>query len=140
MEKGKTMTNHTDILKASAIILGDRGRKYGSVEDTFDRAAKIATLLLNKHITMYDLAMIMHSMKMARIPSSPTVDDHYIDGINYLSMAAQFSQSEEQAKVALEEDIAAMARKFAPRRPDQPEMPTPQPVPTTMPIPENKSE
>ena len=86
---------------------------------------------------MYDLAMIMHSMKMARIPSSPTMDDHYIDGINYLSMAAQFSRSEEQVKTALEEDIAAMARKFAPVRP---EMPNPQIVQTTMPTPEPKSE
>ena len=117
--------------------MGDRGRKYGSVEDTFERASKLATILLNKQITMYDLAMIMHSMKMARIPSSPTMDDHYIDGINYLSMAAQFSRSEEQVKTALEEDIASMARKFAPVRP---EMPTPQVVPTMMPTPEPKTE
>ena len=69
------MTNHTDILKQAATTLGDRGRRYGSV-------------------------------------------DNYVDGINYLAFASQFSTSEEQAKVALEEDIAAMARKFAPRRPD----------------------
>jgi len=137
MEKGKTMTNHTDILKASVTTLGDRGRRYGSVEDTFDRAAKLATLMLDKQVTMYDIAMIMHSMKMARISSSRTLDDNYVDGINYLAFAAQFSQAEEQVKVALEEDIATMARKFAPVRPA---MPNPQPVATTMPTPEPKSE
>jgi hypothetical protein len=137
MEKGNTMTNHTDILKASVTMLGDRGRRYGSVEETFDRAAKLSTILLDKQITMYDIAIIFHAMKMARLNSSRTLDDNYVDGINYLAFAAQFSQAEEQVKVALEEDIAAMARKFAPVR--QP-MPTPQTVPTIMPTPEPKSE
>ena len=114
--------------------MGDRGRRYGSVEECFDRCAKLATILLGKHITLYDVSIIMMSMKMARIPSSPTHEDNYVDGINYLAFASQFSTSEEQAKVALEEDIAAMARKFAPRRPEmvqpapvqQPPAPTPQ--------------
>lgn len=119
MKQGTTdMTNHTDILKQAANILGDRGRRYGSVEETFERCAKLATIILNKHITLYDVAVIMSAMKLARIPTSPTVDDHYVDGINYLAFASQFSTSEEQAKVAIEEDIAAMARKFAPRRVD----------------------
>jgi hypothetical protein len=119
------------------VTLGDRGRRYGSVEDTFDRASRLATILLDKQVTMYDIAMIMHAMKMARINGSRTLDDNYVDGINYLAFAAQFSQAEEQVKVALEEDIAAMARKFAPVRNP---MPTPQPVQTTMPTPEPKSE
>jgi hypothetical protein len=75
----------------------------------------------------------MTAMKMARITSSPTLDDNYVDGINYLAFASQFSSSEEQAKTALEEDIAAMARKFAPRRAET-EMP--QIVPTEMPRPQ----
>jgi len=119
------------------VTLGDRGRRYGSVEDTFDRASRMATLLLDKQVTMYDIAMILHAMKMARLSSSRTLDDNYVDGINYLAFAAQFSQAEEQVKVALEEDIAAMARKFAPRRAETPqqETPAPQAVPTTVPTP-----
>ena len=137
MEKGKTMTNHTDILTASVVILGDRGRKYGNIEDTFERASKLATILLDKQITMYDVAMIFHAMEMARLNSSRTMDDNYIDGINYLAFAAQFSNVEEQVKVALEEDIAAMARKFAPKRYEaQQPIDIPQTVPTEMPKPE----
>lgn len=90
--------------------------------------------MLNKQVTIYDVAMIMSAMKMARIPTSPTIDDHYVDGINYLAFASQFSTSEEQAKVAIEEDIAAMARKFAPKRPDPVDIP--QIVPTEMPKPQ----
>jgi len=125
------MTNHTDILKQAANILGDRGRRYGSVEETFDRCSKLATIILGKQVTIYDVAIIMSAMKMARIPSSPTMDDHYIDGINYLAFASQFSTSEEQIKVALEEDISAMARKFAPKRYDtQQVIDVPQIIPT----------
>lgn len=93
--------------------------------------------MLGKQITLYDVSIVMTAMKMARITSSPTLDDNYVDGINYLAFASQFSTSEEQAKVAIEEDIAAMARKFAPKRPE-PQMPIdlPQIVPTEMPKPQ----
>ena len=131
------MTNHTDILKQAANILGDRGRRYGSVEECFERCADIATIMLGKQITLYDVSIVMAAMKMARITSSPTLDDNYIDGINYLAFASQFSTSEEQAKVAMEEDIAAMARKFAPKRPElQMPIDIPQIVPTEMPKPQ----
>jgi len=128
------MTNHTDILKQAANILGDRGRRYGSVEEGFERCSKLASIILNKHITIYDVAIIMAAIKLSRITSTPTLDDNYIDGINYLAFASQFSTSEEQAKVAIEEDIAAMARKFAPKRSDFVDIP--QIVPTEMPKPQ----
>jgi hypothetical protein len=116
-------------------MLGDRGRRYGSVEEMFDRASKLSTLLLDKQVTMYDIAIIMHSMKMAHLKSSRTLDDNYVKGINYLAFAAQFSTAEEQAKVALEEDIAAMARKFAPKKASLSgsEVDMPQIVPTNIP-------
>ena len=74
-------------------------------------------------------------MKMARLNGSRTLDDNYIDGINYLAFAAQFSRAAEQTKADLEDDIAVMARKFAPRKfenaPAEPAMP--QVVLTNMP-------
>jgi len=120
------MTNHSDILTQAAVTLADKHRRYGSVADTFDRAALIATTVLGKHITLYDVSMIMHAMELAKISTAPTEDRYYVEGINSLSLAAQFSRTEEQAAVALEEDIASMARKFAPVKYQQPEQaPTP---------------
>lgn len=105
------------------------------MEETFDRASKLATIMLDKQITMYDIAIIFHCMKMARLNGARTLDDNYIDGINYLAFAAQFSTSEEQAKLALEEDISAMARKFAPRKAQtvNSDSEMPQIVPTSIP-------
>lgn len=70
--------------------------------------------MLNKHITLFDVAVIMHANNMAQISVTPAIDGPYVEGINNLALAAQFSRSEEQAAVALQEDIASMARKFAP--------------------------
>lgn len=86
------------------------------MEEGLDRAATIATTILGKQITIFDLAIIMTAIKLSRILSSRTLDDNYIDGINYLAFAGQFSAAEEQVATALEEDIASMARKFAPRK------------------------
>lgn len=86
------------------------------MEEGLERAATIATTILGKQITVFDLAIIMTSIKLSRILSSQTLDDNYIDGINYLAFAGQFSTAEERVAVALEEDIAAMARKYAPRK------------------------
>ena len=78
------------------------------MEEGFERAATIATTILGKQITVFDLAIIMTAIKLSRITSSQTLDDNYIDGINYLAFAGQFSTAEEQVAVALDEDIAAI--------------------------------
>ena len=120
------MTNHTDILKQAVLTLRERGSQYGSVEGTFDRAAKLASLLINTDITAYEVAMIHVATKMARLQEARTLDDNYIDAMNYMAIAAQFapvhaeptfSQSQEQEPVGIvEADIAEIAKRFAPAR------------------------
>ena len=110
--------NHKEVLSSAVGILKDRAVQYGPEEDCFGRISQLASIVLNKPISPYDVAMILHCTKLGRLQENRTNPDNYVDGINYLAFASQFSTSEEQAKVALEEDIAAMARKFAPRRPD----------------------
>jgi len=120
------MTSHTDILKQAVLTLRERGSQYGSVEGTFDRAAKMATLMLNTEITAYEVAMIHVATKMARLQDARTLDDNYIDAMNYMAIAAQFapvhaepmfSQSKEQEPIGIvEADIAEIAKRFAPVR------------------------
>lgn len=57
----------------------------------FDNISKIASVLLGVQITPFEVAMIHVSTKLARIQASPAKDDSYIDAINYLAFAAQFS-------------------------------------------------
>jgi hypothetical protein len=86
------MTNHTDILRKAAVTLTDRGGQYGPADECFERIAKIASLILNKMITPYDVAVIQMAVKLGRMPESRQDEDHYVDLVNYASFAAEFSR------------------------------------------------
>jgi len=100
---------YIDIMSQSAGIYNDRASQYGDMRDMLDHQAKLATLVLGKPITAYDIAMISHVMKLGRLKNDRTNLDSYIDGINYLAFAGVISSSK-----SIEDEIAAMAKKFAP--------------------------
>lgn len=79
-----------DILESALELIAERGKDYGNIEDTFKRTAEIATAILGKEFTPYEIAVIMHSVKLARLKTSPTKIDSYVDGINYLAFAGGF--------------------------------------------------
>jgi hypothetical protein len=62
---------------------------------------------------MYDIAIIMSCVKQARQIESPTLVDSFIDDVNYTAIAGQFAAAKFET---IEDDIAAMARRFAPKR------------------------
>ena len=93
--------------------MNERGSQYGAVEECFDRIAKLASIILNKEITAYDVAIIQVATKLGRLQEARTLDDNYIDMINYTAFAAQFAKANE-TQTAMEDDIAEMARKLAP--------------------------
>jgi hypothetical protein len=105
--------NHTDILTTAASTLRERGHQYGPVELAFDRACKLASIRLNKPVSMYDVAIIMSCVKQARQTENPTLVDSWVDDVNYTAIAGQFAQAQFGN---IEDDIAAMARRFAPKR------------------------
>ena len=85
----------------------------------FDRISRIATVMLDRVVTPYDVAMIHVATKMARVASNPRHADNYVDGVNYMAIAAQFAGI--QTTTAEDEEIAALARRFAPAQaPDVP--------------------
>lgn len=106
--------NHRDILKLSAGLIAERGKEYGPEDACFQRSADLASIILNKPISKYDVAMILHANKLARLQESRTKSDHYVDGINYLAFGAQFAQQSSSVAVAVEDDIKVMATRLAP--------------------------
>jgi hypothetical protein len=70
--------------------------------------------MINKDITPYDVAMILHCVKMGRLQEARALDDNYVDAINYLAFAAQFAGAQFSTQTIVEDDIAAMAKRFAP--------------------------
>lgn len=99
--------DHGDILKRSATIITQRRESYGPPTECFERAATIASVMLNKPITPYEVVSILHAVKLARIAQSPKNLDHYVDGVSYLAFAGEFSG-------AGKEDARRDTKAFAP--------------------------
>ncbi len=103
-----------DLIMHHALSLKtERGKKYGDMKATLERQAKIASLILGKVVTAYDVAMICHAVKLGRLEENRTNEDNYVDGINYYAFAASFATSPQDT---LEDDIVAMAKRLAPRK------------------------
>jgi hypothetical protein len=82
---------------------------YGDVTDVHDDIAKTLTILMGKPFSMYDVAMVHHVTKLVRAKRDRQNPDHFVDGINYLAFAAQFSGAN-----TVEQDIRDIAARFAP--------------------------
>ena len=104
--------NHRDVLSSAVETLKDRGGQYGPEDLLFDRASRIATVMLDRVVTPYEISLIHVATKMARMTANPAHTDNYVDSSNYLAFAAQFA--EVKMTTAEQEEIAAMARRFAP--------------------------
>lgn len=90
------MDAHLEVIKKALAALQKRGQTYDStksgVEENFTRAAKIASLWLGKDVSPRDVALVLASVKMARIAIAPTHEDSFIDLCNYVAFGAAFSR------------------------------------------------
>ena len=106
--KDRTM-EYASIMQNAAKTYNERGEQYGDLEGTHYRIAQIASLILGKPVTPYDVAMILHAVKLGRLQEDRKNPDNYIDGINYFAFAGSFITATQ-----VEDDIAAIAKRFAP--------------------------
>jgi len=91
ISRSKRSMDHRDILTETARILTERGKGYdkGS-ENSFPRAAQIASLKLNRDVTPYEVAIILESVKDARRATDPGNFDSHVDGVAYRAFAAEY--------------------------------------------------
>ena len=85
---------HISVLSDAQRTLAERGERYGGVEDSFERISHIASLILDRPVSKREVAIILHSVKLGRMPGDPHYEDNYVDGINYLAFAAEFAALE----------------------------------------------
>ena len=118
-----------EIYESALAIINQRGQNYGGVEDSFERAAIIASMKLDAHITAYDIAIIMESVKDARRAIDPTHADSHIDGLNYRAFAMLFAlietAEENPAPKPAPEPAPAAPVKRGPGRPPKVKTETP---------------
>jgi hypothetical protein len=109
--------NHTDVLAEAVRVLRERDRKYGNVEEMFERTARLASIVLDEDISPYKIAIILKCLKDARKKNDPYNVEHYSDAINYEAFAYQFKTAalDQAADNAV---TAELARKLAPELPN----------------------
>lgn len=76
-----------ELLEEAAKILKERGKQYGDLIPSFNRAANMVTTLTKTETEDYEVAFQLLGVKLARITNDPTHRDSYIDAINYLVIA-----------------------------------------------------
>ncbi len=105
------------ILEEAMKLIANRGVNYGGIEQNFDRAAKIASLKLDKHISPYEVAIILESVKDARRAVAPEHYDSHIDGINYRAFALLLSGA--QRGIPTTQEMAGMINRLNEGETDQ---------------------
>jgi hypothetical protein len=88
---GETVMDHRDVLKEAQSLLSQRGTNYGEAQENFERAATLLSILSGKHMTAYDIALAMLSVKLSRIAHRRDHHDSWVDGINYMAFCAEFT-------------------------------------------------
>ena len=113
---GTNKMNHTDVLAEAVRILRERDTKYGDVQEMFERTAKLASIILDKEVTPYEITVILKCMKDARKKNDRLNLEHYADNINYEAFTYQLKTAEldREAEDAM---TASIAQKFAPELP-----------------------
>ena len=105
--------NHTDVLSEAVRVLKERDAKYGSVQEMFERASKLASIILDKEVTPYEISIILKCLKDARKKHDRFNIDHYADSINYEAFSYQLATADLDRSA--EDSInLAIAKKFAP--------------------------
>ena len=101
--------DHREVLQTAMRMLNMRGLEYGDPNKCFGDAATIATIMLRRPISKYDVAKILEAVKIAREAESPHKEDSYVDRVNYIAFACQFAP--ERPTSPLEEEMAALVAK-----------------------------
>lgn len=86
-------TTRAEILDAAKrIVTGDREKQYGKPEDNFAVIAEFWTTYIGHPISSEDVAIMMALLKIARIRSGNYKADSFVDGVGYLSLAAEIAR------------------------------------------------
>jgi hypothetical protein len=70
---------------------GQRRQDYGGVEESFERIAKLWSVVLDHEVTAEQVAICMVQLKLARLFVSPQHTDSWVDIIGYAALGGEIS-------------------------------------------------
>jgi hypothetical protein len=86
------MNNKNILLHANAILnerAEEKEREYGPMDESIEKAAKMASILTNKEITTDDFFKCLIALKMSRLSYNDKYDT-YLDAISYTAALHQY--------------------------------------------------
>jgi hypothetical protein len=108
--------NHADILRESESKDNELDNSFGPREFVFDRAARIATILLNIEFTAYDVSIIVTSLNLAQMQANRSNPENYVSTIVNVALAGQFAAPEDKIDDELMKGIEEIAKKYSPTK------------------------
>ena len=82
--------------EAADLIVGDRNRDYGEPVANHQHIADIASAITGHALSARDVALILPSVKWARLAKSPTHRDSYVDLAGYTGIAYECALGEDK--------------------------------------------
>lgn len=83
------MTREEVLAHAKAAVMTDRAADYGEPERNFGVIAEMWTLYTDHQFEPHDVAAMLALLKIARIKSSPTKADHWVDLAGYAACGGE---------------------------------------------------
>jgi hypothetical protein len=117
--KGKTM-DYRELMTEAAQIFNDRHAKYGDMQIVMERVSQLSTLITGLHLTPHDVALVLLSVKLARMGTNRMEKENYVDGINYFAFAGDLIDAKDTSTPMpqADDDLAKFAEKYAPNMSD----------------------
>jgi len=111
--KKEMKMNHSDIIQSSTARINELEDLYGPKGLVFDQAARIATVMLNTHLTAYDISIIVMSLNLAQMQNNPSDPENYISAIVNVAFSAQFATPDDDQEEKLNEGIFEVKKRFS---------------------------
>lgn len=82
---------HQELIAEAAGSFAEHMADYGEPAKNYERASALVSLLLNKPITPYEIAIIKLAVKLSRIAETSDFRRAYIEAIACIALAGEFS-------------------------------------------------
>ncbi len=84
------------LLQADEVIHGERVKTYGPATETFERVARIFSLITKTELTGADVALLQIIFKLIRNNYSPENPDHLLDAAGYTGILADIQEAKHE--------------------------------------------
>lgn len=91
--------NRVECLEAARQAVAERGLNYGTPESNFSLIARLWSAWLGVEVKAHDVAIMMSMLKAARLKTTPTHIDSWVDGGAYFACGAEVATASRSDRI-----------------------------------------